>query len=111
MCQRKLFSAIHNGDYEFPAKDWSQVSGQAKDLIGALLEKDAKKRISASEVLKHPWLAANNSNALNTPEYMRRTNSLKDLNKFAESAASINRVVLQQRIRGNGVSRFEDCLH
>merc|ERR1712119_84688 len=30
MCQRKLFSAIHNGDYEFPAKDWSQVSGQAK---------------------------------------------------------------------------------
>ena len=95
MCQRKLFSAIHNGDYEFPAKDWSQVSGQAKDLIGALLEKDAKKRISASEVLKHPWLAANNSNALNTPEYMRRTNSLKDLSKFAESAASINRVVLQ----------------
>ena len=35
---------------------WSQLSIQAKDLIGLLLNQNPDSRISAVEALKHPWL-------------------------------------------------------
>jgi len=96
-CQTNLFTAIHQGNYEFPAREWDNISHPAKDLIRSLLVKDPRRRLSASEVLTHPWLAVNTSNSqpLTTPAFIRKINSVKELSRFAESAASINRVVLQ----------------
>lgn len=37
-------------------KVWSNVSNEAQDLISKLLELNVEKRLSAKEVLKHPWL-------------------------------------------------------
>lgn len=51
-----LFESIQEGKYEFPDKDWAHISFGAKDLISKLLVRDAKKRLSAAEVLKHPWV-------------------------------------------------------
>ncbi|MEE6495410.1 hypothetical protein FKM82_002039 [Ascaphus truei] len=56
VCQNKLFESIQEGKYEFPEKDWSHISITAKDLISKLLVRDAKKRLSAAQVLQHPWL-------------------------------------------------------
>ena len=51
-----LFRNIQVGKYEFPDKDWAHISSGAKDLISRLLVTDAKKRLSAAQVLEHPWV-------------------------------------------------------
>merc|ERR1712117_364496 len=95
-CQLQLFKNIEHGKFEFPDKDWSHISAQAKDLIKRLLVKNAKQRLSARDVLRHEWLNNNNNNVtLSTPAKIRKDNSARRLSQFAESASSVNRVVLQ----------------
>jgi len=90
-----LFTNIQQGKFEFHHKEWSNISPQAKDLINKLLVKDAKKRLSAKDVMNHAWLNNNNTSALTTPAKIRKDNSARQLSLFAESAAAVNRVVLQ----------------
>jgi len=94
-CQINLFNNIQDGRYEFHQREWANISGQAKDLIRKLLVKNARKRLSASDVLNHPWLNNNNNTELTTPAKIRKNNSVRELSLFAESAAAVNRVVLQ----------------
>lgn len=54
--QNTLFESIQEGKYEFPEKEWAHISSSAKDLISKLLVRDAKKRLSAAQVLQHPWV-------------------------------------------------------
>ncbi|RXM29854.1 MAP kinase-interacting serine/threonine-protein kinase 1 [Acipenser ruthenus] len=51
-----LFESTQGGKYEFPEKDWAHISDSAKDLISKLLLRDAKQRLSAAQVLQHPWV-------------------------------------------------------
>merc|ERR1719168_262690 len=95
-CQMNLFTNIQMGKFEFHPKEWTNISPQAKDLIQKLLVKDAKKRLSARDVLNHEWLRNNyNTASLSTPAKIRKDNSARQLSLFAESAAAVNRVVLQ----------------
>ena len=72
-CQMNLFTNIQMGKFEFHPKEWSNISPQAKDLIQRLLVKDAKKRLSAHDVMNHEWLANNyNTAALSTPAKIRK---------------------------------------
>jgi len=95
LCQMNLFNNIQSGYYDFPAREWSKVSPQAKDLIRKLLVKNARERLSAGEVLSHPWIGNNRQQELTTPAKIRKNNSVRELSMFAESAAAVNRVVLQ----------------
>ena len=88
-CQRRLFENIKvcsiavlfnfavfngklkDGQFVFPSRDWDHISGDAKDLITRLLVKDAKKRMSASELMKHTWLENNNNAELQTPARLK----------------------------------------
>jgi hypothetical protein len=61
-------------------------------------EQDARKRYSASDVLVHPWLRSGGASSallLPTPALMRQNNNSKQLSQFADSAAAVNRVLLQ----------------
>merc|ERR1712121_233418 len=95
LCQINLFNNIQQGKFEFHHREWGKISPQAKDLIMKLLVKDAKKRLSAGDVLNHVWLTNNYTTELTTPAKIRKNNSVKELSLFAESAAAVNRVVLQ----------------
>ncbi len=44
------------GEFKFYSPKWGSVSNTAKSFINALLTKDPKKRLSAADALKHPWL-------------------------------------------------------
>lgn len=97
-CQNILFHSIQDGCYDFPEAEWATISSEAKDLISRLLVKDARKRMSAAGVLKHPWIcrsSAETSRPLVTPQVIRRNQSARELSSFAESAMSANRVILQ----------------
>merc|ERR1711868_293762 len=94
-CQMNLFTNIQQGRFEFHQREWNGVSNEAKDLIQRLLVKDAKKRLSAKDVLSHDWLNNNNNAELTTPLKIRKDNSARQLSLFAESASAVNRVALQ----------------
>ncbi|KAL8177630.1 UNVERIFIED_CONTAM: MAP kinase-interacting serine/threonine-protein kinase 2 [Gekko kuhli] len=95
-CQNMLFESIQEGKYEFPDKDWAHISFGAKDLISKLLVRDAKKRLSAAEVLKHPWVqGCAPDNTLPTPIILQRNSSAKELTSFAAEAIAVNRQLTQ----------------
>ena len=71
-CQMNLFTNIQQGRFEFHQREWNGVSKEAKDLIQRLLVKDAKKRLSAKDVLNHEWLNNNNNTELTTPLKIRK---------------------------------------
>jgi calcium/calmodulin-dependent protein kinase I len=63
--EESLFKQIKGGSFGFPSPYWDSVSDNAKDLVGKLLCVNPDKRLSAEEVLKHPWLVNNNNQPLN----------------------------------------------
>ena len=56
--QAQLFKMVKKGDFKFDSPYWDPVSPGAKDLIRGLLDLDVKKRLTASQVLQHPWVAS-----------------------------------------------------
>jgi len=53
---KKLFEKIKSGKYDFPSPYWDDISDMAKDLIRKLLVVDPSKRLTADEILEHPWV-------------------------------------------------------
>jgi MAP kinase interacting serine/threonine kinase len=94
-CQQMLFSAIKNGNLEFPEEDWSTVSPEAKDLISRLLVREASQRLDAASVLRHPWIVNGgvSNRLLETPQVLRRQQSVKEFSDFASNALAIKRNV------------------
>ena len=62
---------MKDGHFVFPSRDWAHISDDAKDFITKLLVKDAKQRMSASELMQHPWLENNNNTSLQTPARLK----------------------------------------
>ncbi|KAL8091661.1 calcium-dependent protein kinase 10-like [Apium graveolens] len=48
--------AILRGALDFKKEPWPQISENAKSLVRNMLEPDPKKRLTAKQVLEHPWL-------------------------------------------------------
>ncbi|OQR97843.1 calcium/calmodulin dependent protein kinase [Achlya hypogyna] len=48
---------IRNAEYDFPSPYFDDISPSAKDLIGKMLLVNPDARLSAADVLAHPWLA------------------------------------------------------
>lgn len=53
---REVLEKTARGQYRMDGSEWEGVSEEAKDLIRKMLVVDPAKRITADEVLKHPWL-------------------------------------------------------
>lgn len=51
-----IFRQILHGDLDFVSEPWPSISESAKDLVKQMLDRDPRKRISAHEVLCHPWI-------------------------------------------------------
>ena len=51
-----LFRKITTARYDMPNGYWDDISDSAKDLVRKLLQVDPKKRLTAAEALRHPWL-------------------------------------------------------
>lgn len=54
--ERELYRQIKAGKFEMPEEEWGSISKNAKDLIKQMLAVNPKRRISASDALRHPWL-------------------------------------------------------
>ncbi|XP_010541306.1 PREDICTED: calcium-dependent protein kinase 3 [Tarenaya hassleriana] len=54
--ERGIFDAILQGHLDFSSEPWPLISSGAKDLVKKMLAYDPKERLTASEVLNHPWM-------------------------------------------------------
>ncbi|XP_057515166.1 calcium-dependent protein kinase 8-like [Amaranthus tricolor] len=54
--EQGVAQAIIRSVVDFKRDPWPKVSDNAKDLVRKMLEPDPKKRLTAQEVLDHPWL-------------------------------------------------------
>jgi len=60
----RLNSKIRQGSFEFPEKEWKDVSQPAKDFVKALLTVEVEKRLTAAQALAHPWIKASGGSPL-----------------------------------------------
>ncbi|MEQ2205401.1 hypothetical protein XENOCAPTIV_026885 [Xenoophorus captivus] len=98
-----LFESIQEGKYEFPDKDWAHITKEAKDLISKLLVRDSTLRLSAAQVLQHPWvqgvsiiyLFLNKARVILFDHVSKLNSSTKDLTQFAAEAIAFNRQLSQ----------------
>lgn len=98
-CQDSLFSRIQKGEYYFPDEEWYNISVWAKDLIRHLLVKDATRRYTVDDVIKHSWLQKKApTTPLMTPDVLLRNNSARDLKQLGGNFDAFNRFAWQQRL-------------
>ncbi|KAL1312403.1 hypothetical protein HN51_039022 [Arachis hypogaea] len=54
--EQGVAQAIIRSVVDFKREPWPKVSDNAKDLVKKMLDPDPKRRLTAQEVLDHPWL-------------------------------------------------------
>jgi calcium/calmodulin-dependent protein kinase I len=91
-CDDEIIGSVMAANITFP--EGRAISDMAKDLLLRLLEKDPTKRITAEEVLAHPWLKSlqpkDNNDQYGAPVSKAKSGG-KDDRAFLKS--SINRII------------------
>ncbi|KAK6944155.1 EF-hand domain [Dillenia turbinata] len=54
--EQGIFEQVLKGELDFISDPWPSISEGAKDLVRRMLVRDPKKRLTAHEVLCHPWV-------------------------------------------------------
>ncbi|KAG8381056.1 hypothetical protein BUALT_Bualt06G0082300 [Buddleja alternifolia] len=54
--EQGIFEQVLHGDLDFSSDPWPSISEGAKDLVRKMLIRDPKRRLTAHEVLCHPWV-------------------------------------------------------
>ncbi|KFK34304.1 hypothetical protein AALP_AA5G127600 [Arabis alpina] len=55
-----IFRAVLKADPSFDDPPWPLLSSEARDFVKRLLNKDPRKRLTASQALSHPWIKDSN---------------------------------------------------
>jgi calcium-dependent protein kinase len=83
--------AILRGVLDFKREPWPQISDNAKSLVKQMLEIDPRKRLTAQQVLEHPWIQ-NAKKASNVPlaDIVRtRLKQFSIMNRFKKKALRV----------------------
>ncbi|GAB2229220.1 hypothetical protein Droror1_Dr00023357 [Drosera rotundifolia] len=86
-----IFNAILRGHVDFTSDPWPSLSLQAKDLVRKMLNSDPKQRLTAYQVLNHPWIKEDGE-APDTPldnAVLDRLKQFRAMNKFKKVALRV----------------------
>lgn len=86
-----IFNAILRGHVDFSSDPWPTISQGAKDLVKKMLCADPKQRLSAFQVLNHPWIKEDGE-APDTPldnAVLSRLKQFRAMNKFKKVALRV----------------------
>jgi len=88
----RLYKAIKKGNVEFNKPYWDNVSKDAKDCVQGLLTVELHKRLTPTELLKHPWIKTDKGSCINLFDaegYDRRFRRFLILNKMRRGVESV----------------------
>ncbi|RLN35348.1 calcium-dependent protein kinase 26-like isoform X2 [Panicum miliaceum] len=54
--EQGIFEQVLKGELDFSSDPWPSISESAKDLVRKMLNCDPRKRLTAHEALRHPWV-------------------------------------------------------
>ncbi|XP_058222485.1 calcium-dependent protein kinase 1 isoform X1 [Rhododendron vialii] len=121
--EQGIFDAVLRGNLDFASDPWPSISSSAKDLVKKMLQSDPKERLSATEVLNHPWIREDGDASdkpidiavLSRMKQFRAMNKLKKvaLKVIAENLSEEEIVGLKEMFKSidtdnNGTVTFEE---
>ncbi|KAB2047772.1 hypothetical protein ES319_A13G069800v1 [Gossypium barbadense] len=89
--QQGIFDAVLKGYVDFDSDPWPLISDSAKDLIQKMLCSQPSERLTAHEVLCHPWICENGvapDKALD-PAVLSRLKQFSAMNKLKKMALRV----------------------
>jgi calcium/calmodulin-dependent protein kinase I len=95
--QKALFYKIVKADYEFHEEYWASVSDDAKDFIRCLLTVHPRKRLTASQALKHKWMTVSD-HVLAKQDLGVNLTELKKFNAKRKFRAAVKTVVFSHKL-------------
>ncbi|CCA65586.1 Calcium/calmodulin-dependent protein kinase type II [Caenorhabditis elegans] len=103
--QHRLYAQIKAGAYDYPSPEWDTVTPEAKSLIDSMLTVNPKKRITADQALKVPWIC-NRERVASAIHRQDTVDCLKKFNARRKLKAAISAVKMVTRM--SGVLRTSD---
>mmetsp|Transcript_47888 Transcript_47888/g.124314 ORF Transcript_47888/g.124314 Transcript_47888/m.124314 type:complete len:876 (+) Transcript_47888:485-3112(+) len=92
---KQVLRKIVAGRYSFPVNYWGEVSQGAKDLISHLLVRNPAQRLTATQVLHHPWVEERNNLSDNClPSFRRLINYNKKRSDYGLAVHGLAGIVL-----------------
>ncbi|KAL8129455.1 hypothetical protein V2J09_018610 [Rumex salicifolius] len=87
----EIFDEVLNGELDFTADPWPNISEEAKDLIHKMLIRDPKERLTAHEALCHPWIMADGlaPDKPLDPAILTRLKQFSSMNKLKKMALRV----------------------
>ncbi|WZZ23787.1 calcium-dependent protein kinase 5 isoform X1 [Brassica napus] len=89
--QQGIFDAVLKGYIDFDSDPWPVISDSSKDLIRRMLCSKPAERLTAHEVLRHPWICENGvapDRALD-PAVLSRLKQFSAMNKLKKMALKV----------------------
>lgn len=101
-----LFDQILNARFDFPSPWWDKISKEAKQLVHGLLCIDPKKRLTAEQVLEHPWVngKASKEPLPETLSSLKKYNASRKIKKAALGIMAKNRITKALGGGGGGLA-------
>uniref|UniRef100_A0A8C2A2Z2 Ribosomal protein S6 kinase n=1 Tax=Cyprinus carpio TaxID=7962 RepID=A0A8C2A2Z2_CYPCA len=85
----EILVRIGSGKFSLSGGYWNSVSFEAKDLVSKMLHVDPHKRLTAAQVLRHPWIV----NKDQLPKYQLNRQDAPHLGAMAATYSALNRNV------------------
>lgn len=88
---QQIFRNIMSSPLDLKSEPWPRISNAAKDCVRRMLSRDPKKRLTAEEVLRHPWMRENGA-AMDepmVPEMLTRLRKFTNMNKLKKEALKV----------------------
>ncbi|MCL7037655.1 hypothetical protein MKW94_017311 [Papaver nudicaule] len=90
----KVFEAIKKVELDFETGIWESISRPARDLIGRMLTRDVSARLTAEQVLRHPWILFYTERTLKTLSIKSKSRAGKPSHGVVEPQQSLERTWL-----------------
>lgn len=102
--ERELYRQIKSGKYDMPDEEWRHVSNNAKDLVRKMLTLDPKKRITAHNALRHPWLRGKASGEVFPEEQLKAFADMQKIRKrsFKQAGKAVAAALRTAKAGGQG---------
>ncbi|XP_073221621.1 calcium-dependent protein kinase 4-like [Cicer arietinum] len=91
--QQGIFDAVLKGHIDFDSDPWPLISDSGKDLIRKMLCSQPSDRLTAHQVLCHPWICENGvapDRSLD-PAVLSRLKQFSAMNKLKKMALRVNK--------------------
>ncbi|KQJ89539.1 calcium-dependent protein kinase 25 [Brachypodium distachyon] len=89
--ENAIFTAVLRGHVDFSGDPWPAISAGAKDLVKKMLNINPKERLTAFQVLNHPWIKED-GDAPDTPldnVVLNRLKQFRAMNQFKKAALRV----------------------